>query len=125
MHNGSAIAGMAFANAFLGICHSCAHQLGAQFHIPHGTANAIMLTHVIAFNATRAPTKMAAFSQYKYPVALEAYAEIADVLKLTKVTNEPNTMQDTYYVSEEHRLSVVCAFRVVRTRTAPRRRCGR
>mmetsp|Transcript_6122 Transcript_6122/g.15741 ORF Transcript_6122/g.15741 Transcript_6122/m.15741 type:complete len:1021 (-) Transcript_6122:139-3201(-) len=85
MHNGSAIAGMAFANAFLGICHSCAHQLGAQFHIPHGTANGLMLSHVIAFNATRAPTKMAAFSQYKYPVALEAYAEVADALALTSV----------------------------------------
>uniref|UniRef100_A0A061RWL3 Alcohol dehydrogenase 4 n=1 Tax=Tetraselmis sp. GSL018 TaxID=582737 RepID=A0A061RWL3_9CHLO len=83
MHNGSAIAGMAFANAFLGICHSLAHQLGAQFHIPHGTANALMLSHVIAFNATHAPMKMAAFSQYKYPMAVTGYAEIADALGIT------------------------------------------
>jgi len=84
MHNASAIAGMAFANAFLGICHSMAHQLGAQFHIPHGTANALMLNHVIAFNATDAPTKMAAFSQYKYPMAIKGYAEMADALNLAK-----------------------------------------
>ena len=85
MHNGSAIAGMAFANAFLGICHSMAHQLGAQFHIPHGMANALMLNHVIAFNATSAPTKMAAFSQYKYPQAMQGYAAIADSLGITSV----------------------------------------
>uniref|UniRef100_A0A061RCK2 Alcohol dehydrogenase n=2 Tax=Tetraselmis sp. GSL018 TaxID=582737 RepID=A0A061RCK2_9CHLO len=87
VHNGSAIAGMAFANAFLGICHSLAHQLGAQFHIPHGMANALMLTHVIAFNATDAPTKMAAFSQYRFPMALKGYAEMADALGLTEATD--------------------------------------
>lgn len=87
MHNASAIAGMAFANAFLGICHSMAHQLGAQFHIPHGMANALMLNHVIAFNATDAPTKMAAFSQYKYPAALQGYAELADALGLTNMND--------------------------------------
>ena len=83
MHNASAIAGMAFANAFLGICHSLAHQLGAEFHIPHGLANALMLSHVIRFNATDAPTKMATFSQYKFPMARKQYGEISDHLKLT------------------------------------------
>lgn len=86
MHNGSAIAGMAFANAFLGICHSLAHQIGATYGIPHGLANALFLTHVIRFNATDSPTKMAAFPQYKYPHAVEHYAEIADVLKLVSPT---------------------------------------
>mmetsp|Transcript_25856 Transcript_25856/g.72415 ORF Transcript_25856/g.72415 Transcript_25856/m.72415 type:complete len:1028 (+) Transcript_25856:161-3244(+) len=91
MHNGSAIAGMAFANAFLGICHSMAHQLGAQFHIPHGMANALMLNHVIAFNATDSPTKMAAFSQYKFPAALHGYAELADALGLSSVGEDDAT----------------------------------
>lgn len=85
MHNAATLAGMSFANAFLGICHSMAHKLGQKFHIPHGLANAICLPRVIQFNATDAPTKMAAFPQYKYPVAIKRYAEVADYCGLSKV----------------------------------------
>ncbi|MCH1926480.1 bifunctional acetaldehyde-CoA/alcohol dehydrogenase [Shewanella sp. C32] len=84
VHNGATIAGIAFANAFLGICHSMAHKLGAEFHIAHGLANALLITNVIRFNATDVPTKQAAFSQYDRPKALCRYAEIADHLKLAK-----------------------------------------
>ncbi len=78
----STLAGMAFANAFLGICHSTAHKLGARHHLPHGLANALMITHVIRFNSTDAPIKQTAFPQYKYPNAKERYAKIADFLGL-------------------------------------------
>lgn len=80
MANASTIAGMAFANAFLGVCHSMAHKLGAFFHLPHGTANALMISEVIRFNAAEAPAKMGTFPQYDHPHALERYAEIADYL---------------------------------------------
>lgn len=80
VHNGATIAGIAFANAFLGICHSMAHNLGAVFHIPHGLANALLISNVIRFNATDMPTKQAAFSQYDRPKALCRYAEIASYL---------------------------------------------
>ena len=63
------IAGMAFANAFLGICHSMAHKLGAAYHVPHGLANAALISHVIRYNATDMPAKQAAFPQYQYPTA--------------------------------------------------------
>jgi len=82
VHNGATIAGIAFANAFLGICHSMAHKLGAEFHIPHGLANALLISNVIRFNATDTPTKQAAFSQYSRPQALCRYAAIADFLRL-------------------------------------------
>lgn len=82
MHYASTIAGLAFANGFLGICHSMAHQLGAIFHIPHGLANALMISYVIKYNATDAPFKQATFSQYKYPNAKWRYARIADYLNL-------------------------------------------
>ncbi|OPZ53031.1 MAG: Aldehyde-alcohol dehydrogenase [Deltaproteobacteria bacterium ADurb.BinA014] len=78
----STLAGMAFANAFLGICHSTAHKLGARHHLPHGLANALMISHVIRFNSTDAPIKQTAFPQYKYPNAKERYAKIADFLGL-------------------------------------------
>jgi acetaldehyde dehydrogenase / alcohol dehydrogenase len=74
----STMAGMAFANAFLGVCHSMAHKLGSMYHVPHGLANAMLLNEVICFNAVDAPTKQAAFPQYKYPVAIDRYARIAD-----------------------------------------------
>ncbi len=77
MANASCMAGMAFANAFLGICHSMAHKLGAKFHIPHGIANALLLSEVIKYNATDAPFKMGTFSQYEYPQAISRYAEFA------------------------------------------------
>ena len=82
MHNASAIAGVAFANAFLGISHSMAHALGARFHIPHGLCNALVLSHVIMFNASTHPTKMTAFPQYRYPKAKKQYAELSDMLGL-------------------------------------------
>jgi acetaldehyde dehydrogenase/alcohol dehydrogenase len=78
----STMAGMAFANAFLGVCHSMAHKLGSMYHVPHGLANALLLNEVIRFNAVDAPTKQAAFPQYKYPLAIERYARIADYLGL-------------------------------------------
>ena len=88
VHYAATIAGMAFANSFLGICHSMAHQLGATFHIPHGLANALMINEVIRYNATDAPFKQTIFSQYEYPHAKERYGEIADYLKLGGATPE-------------------------------------
>ncbi len=82
VHYAATIAGMAFANAFLGVCHSLAHKLGATFHLPHGLANALMISHVIRYNATDVPFKQAIFPQYKYPNAKQRYAEIADFLRL-------------------------------------------
>ena len=77
MANASCMAGMAFANAFLGLNHSMAHKLGAFHHLPHGVANAVLLTEVMRYNASEVPTKMGTFSQYQYPHALERYAECA------------------------------------------------
>ncbi len=82
MANAATIAGMAFANAFLGICHSMAHKLGAFHHLPHGVANALMIEEVIRFNAAEAPVKMGTFSQYGHPHTLARYGEIADALGL-------------------------------------------
>ena len=76
MANASCLAGMAFANAFLGLNHSMAHKLGAFHHLPHGVANALILTEVMRYNADDVPTKMGTFSQYQYPHALERYAEL-------------------------------------------------
>ncbi len=80
MANAATMAGMAFANAFLGVMHSMAHKLGAFHHIPHGIANALMMEEVLRFNADPVPRKMGTFSQYAYPHALERYLEIADAL---------------------------------------------
>ncbi len=80
MANAATMAGMAFANAFLGICHSMAHKLGAFHHIPHGVANALMIEEVIRFNSSEAPAKMGTFSQYDHPHTLARYAEVADCL---------------------------------------------
>ena len=77
MANASTIAGMAFANAFLGVCHSMAHKLGAYHHIPHGTANALLINYVLQFNANEKPVKMGTFPKYEYPHTLERYAEAA------------------------------------------------
>ncbi|MEO1147660.1 MAG: bifunctional acetaldehyde-CoA/alcohol dehydrogenase [Cyanobacteria bacterium J06638_22] len=88
VHYAATIAGMAFANAFLGICHSMAHKLGSTFHVPHGLANALMISHVIRYNATDVPLKQAIFPQYKYPHAKERYAEVADHLKLGGTTQD-------------------------------------
>lgn len=82
MHYASTIAGMAFANSFLGICHSMAHKLGSAYNIPHGIANALLLNQVIKFNANDCPTKQCAFPQYKFPSAKAKYGQIADELNL-------------------------------------------
>ena len=83
MANASTIAGMAFANAFLGICHSMAHKLGAYHHLPHGIANALLIEHIMRYNADPAPVKMGTFSQYPYPHALERYCEVARFVNIT------------------------------------------
>lgn len=88
VHNAATIAGMAFANAFLGVCHSMAHKLGAHFHVPHGIANALLICQVIKYNAAEAPVKQGIFPQYQYPNARAAYAEFADALGLGGKTDE-------------------------------------
>lgn len=80
MANAATMAGMAFANAFLGVCHSMAHKLGAFHHLPHGVANALMIEEVMRFNASEIPAKMGTFSQYDHPHTLARYAEIAEYL---------------------------------------------
>ena len=88
MANAATSAGMAFANAFLGVCHSMAHKLGAFHHLPHGVANALMIEQVIRFNAVEKPTKMGTFSQYDHPHTLARYAEVATALGLKGKTDE-------------------------------------
>ena len=80
MANAATMAGMAFANAFLGVCHSMAHKLGAFHHLPHGVANALMIEEVLRFNASEAPAKMGTFSQYDHPHTLARYAEVSRAL---------------------------------------------
>ena len=80
MGNAATMAGMAFANAFLGVCHSMGHKLGAFHHLPHGVANALMIEYVLRFNAEEVPSKMGTFPQYAYPHTLARYAEVADYL---------------------------------------------
>ena len=80
MANAATMAGMAFANAFLGVCHSMAHKLGAFHHLPHGVANALMIDYVLRFNAAEVPAKMGTFPQYDHPHTLARYAEVADAL---------------------------------------------
>ncbi|WP_026882661.1 bifunctional acetaldehyde-CoA/alcohol dehydrogenase [Clostridium akagii] len=93
MANASTIAGMAFGNAFLGVCHSMAHKLGAQHHVPHGIANAVLIEEVIRFNAVDNPVRQTSFPQYKYPDAKERYARIADYLKLSGNTDSDKVEQ--------------------------------
>lgn len=88
MADASTMAGMAFANAFLGVCHSMAHKLGAFHHLPHGVANALLITEVMKFNIAEAPVKMGAFSQYKYPEILKRYAEVASFIGITGSSDE-------------------------------------
>ncbi len=113
MHYAATIAGMAFANSFLGLCHSMAHKLGAMYHVPHGVANALLIRQVIKYNASDAPKKQAIFPQYKFPCAKSKYGQIADELglggknddekvqllinaidKLMKNINLPNSIKD-------------------------------
>lgn len=113
MHYAATIAGMAFANSFLGLCHSMAHKLGAMYHVPHGVANALLIRQIIKYNASDAPRKQATFPQYKFPCAKARYGQIADELglggknddekvqllidavdKLMKAINLPNSIKD-------------------------------
>ena len=87
MANAATMAGMAFANAFLGVCHSMAHKLGAFHHLPHGVANALMIEQVLRFNAEEVPVKMGTFPQYDHPHTLARYAEVADYLGVTGETD--------------------------------------
>ncbi|MFS1440411.1 bifunctional acetaldehyde-CoA/alcohol dehydrogenase [Vibrio sp. 10N.286.46.E10] len=84
VHNAATIAGVAFANAFLGVCHSMAHKIGAEFHLPHGLANALLISNVVRYNANDNPTKQTAFSQYDRPQARRRYAEVAEHLGLSQ-----------------------------------------
>ncbi len=88
MGNAATMAGMAFANAFLGVCHSMAHKLGAFHHLPHGIANALLIDNVLRFNAAEVPTKMGTFPQYDHPHTLARYAEVADALGVQGKTDE-------------------------------------
>ena len=85
VHNAATIAGVAFANAFLGVCHSMAHKIGAEFHLPHGLANSLLMANVVRYNANDNPTKQTAFSQYDRPQARRRYAEVADHLGLSQL----------------------------------------
>ncbi|WP_428898357.1 acetaldehyde dehydrogenase / alcohol dehydrogenase [Parelusimicrobium proximum] len=100
MANAATMAGMAFANAFLGVCHSMAHKLGSFHHLPHGIANALMIGEVIRFNATDNPAKMGTFSQYKYPHAKARYAEIASYLGLKGKTDDDKVESLTSAIEE-------------------------
>ncbi|MBW4465129.1 MAG: bifunctional acetaldehyde-CoA/alcohol dehydrogenase [Pegethrix bostrychoides GSE-TBD4-15B] len=107
VHYAATIAGMSFANAFLGICHSLAHKLGSSFHIAHGLANALMISHVIRYNATDIPFKQAIFSQYKYPDAKMRYAQIADRLDLGGNSPDDKVNRLIYAVEDlKHRLQI-------------------
>ena len=84
MHYAATLAGQAFANAFLGLCHSMAHKLGGEFHVAHGLANALILPYVVKYNSTEAPTKQGTFPQYRYPFVKERYARFADLMGFTE-----------------------------------------
>jgi acetaldehyde dehydrogenase/alcohol dehydrogenase len=99
MHNASCMAGMAFTNAFLGINHSLAHKVGGQFHVPHGRANAVLIPHVIRYNAAM-PTKYTAYPKYEYPVANRKYQEIAQALGLPAATPEEGVESLVHAVEE-------------------------
>ena len=88
VHHAATIAGMAFANAFLGVCHSMAHKLGAAFHVPHGIANALLICQVIRYNATDCPVKQGVFPQYRFPHAKAAYARFAEAMGLKGKTDD-------------------------------------
>lgn len=100
MATASTMAGMAFANAFLGVCHSMAHKLGAYHHLPHGIANALLITDVMRFNAAEVPAKMGTFSQYQYPHCKERYVECADFLHI-KGKNDDEKFENLIAAIEE------------------------
>ncbi len=105
MANASTLAGMAFANAFLGVCHSMAHKLGAFHHLPHGVANALLITEVMRFNANPVPPKMGTFPQYEYPHTLERYVECANFCGITGKTDE-ETLENFIAAIEELKAKV-------------------
>ena len=108
MATASTMAGMAFANAFLGVCHSMAHKLGAYHHIPHGVANALLITEVMRFNAEPVPPKMGTFSQYPYPHTLERYCECAHFLGICgKDDNETLEM----FIAKIEELKETCGIK--------------
>lgn len=88
VHYAATIAGLAFANAFLGLCHAMAHKLGSQYQIPHGVANALLINHIIKYNSSDVPSKQTTFSQYTHPYAQERYVRIAEFLKLSGKTDK-------------------------------------
>ena len=88
MHNASTIAGMAFTNAFLGVCHSMAHKIGAEFHLPHGRINAILLPYVIKYNGVDDPTKFVSFPKYEYYIAKHKYADISRRMNFPAYTDD-------------------------------------
>ena len=100
MAHAATMAGMAFANAFLGVCHSMAHKLGAFHHLPHGVANALMLDEVLRFNAAEAPAKMGTFPQYDHPHTLARYAEVADALGI-KGKNDSEKLENLIKALDE------------------------
>lgn len=105
MANAATMAGMAFANAFLGVCHSMAHKLGAFHHLPHGVANALMIDEVIRFNADNDPVKMGTFSQYDHPHTLQRYAEVADYLGL-KGKNDAEKVENLIKAIDELKVKI-------------------
>ncbi len=105
MANAATMAGMAFANAFLGICHSMAHKLGAFHHLPHGVANALMIDEVLRFNASECPVKMGTFSQYDHPHTLARYAEVADYLGI-KGKNDEEKLENLIKAIDELKAKV-------------------
>ena len=105
MATASTMAGMAFANAFLGVCHSMAHKLGAYHHLPHGVANALLITYVMRFNADPTPRKMGTFSQYQYPHTLERYCECANALGIIG-KNDEDTLNKFISAIEELKAKV-------------------
>jgi len=105
MANAATIAGMSFANAFLGVCHSMAHKLGAFHHLPHGVANALMIDEVLRFNAAEVPAKMGTFSQYSYPHTLARYAEVADYLGI-KGNNDSEKLENLIKAIDELKAKV-------------------
>ncbi|NLZ45865.1 MAG: bifunctional acetaldehyde-CoA/alcohol dehydrogenase [Clostridiales bacterium] len=105
MANASTLAGIAFANAFLGVCHSMAHKLGSYHHLPHGVANALLITEVMKFNADPSPKKMGTFSQYQYPHVLERYVECANFCGFTG-KNDEDTLKNFIKGIDELKASV-------------------
>ena len=131
MANSATMAGMAFANAFLGVMHSMAHKLGSFHHIPHGIANALMMVQVLRFNASEKPPKMGTFPQYDHPHTLARYAEIADALELggktdtEKLENLIKAIKDGYQKAEPRQPSGVLSSLCPHSSASPAEHSGR